>query len=159
MKFLLRLTLALYLSMLLWLVLFKTSTEILLVLTDVHIQSINMVPFTGQFREMIENFIIFIPLGILIGANFKKLSFLKKFVSIFSLSFAIEILQYVLAIGVTDINDFITNTLGGLLGLSIYSIFDKGSSTKKVDTTIIITTALILAVCLFFRFFVFKVKY
>ena len=36
----------------------------------------------------------------------------------FAFSLAVEIIQFALAIGVTDITDIITNTLGGFIGLA-----------------------------------------
>ena len=36
-------------------------------------------------------------------------------------SFLLETMQYILAVGRSDITDVLTNTAGGLLGLAVYS--------------------------------------
>ncbi|WP_275351543.1 VanZ family protein, partial [Enterococcus faecium] len=76
-------------------------------------------PFTatGNFREMIDNVIIFIPFGLLLNVNFKEIGFLPKFAFVLVLSLTFEIIQFIFAIGATDITDVITNTVGGFLGL------------------------------------------
>lgn len=151
---------AAYLIALLWLLLFKTSVDFVAVLADSHIRTLNLTLFTGHKSEIIENFAVFIPFGLLLSANFKKIAFWQKLVVIFVFSLAVEITQYVLAIGITDVTDALTNTLGGLFGLAIYRLFEKKNiSSEKRDTTIAVIVALLLLFVLFLRFFVFKVKY
>lgn len=53
---------------------------------------------------------------------FPKTKLYTKIMLIAGTSFLIETLQYVLAIGRSDITDVLTNTAGGLLGLAIYSM-------------------------------------
>lgn len=148
-----------YVTLLLWLVLFKTSTDIISVITTYQARSINLVPFTGHLSEMLENFIIFIPFGLLLGAALKKSAFWKKSAYVLLLSVAIETIQFVLAIGVSDITDVITNTLGGLLGLAVYKTSTKGDDTEKTDRMIIITITALAILALILRFFVFRVRY
>lgn len=38
------------------------------------------------------------------------------------MSLAFELLQYALAIGVTDVTDLIANTLGGLIGMGVHAL-------------------------------------
>ncbi len=59
------------------------------------------------------------------------------FVCIFSLT--VEILQFVFAIGVTDITDVITNTSGGFLGLILYAFSHKYVASEKLDRLIVVT--------------------
>jgi glycopeptide antibiotics resistance protein len=65
---------------------------------------------------MIDNLIAFIPLGLLLSLNFKRTGFWRKLTFVFMLSLAVEAMQYVLAIGVSDITDVIMNTVGELAG-------------------------------------------
>ena len=41
----------------------------------------------------------------------------------FSLSFAFEIVQYILMLGTSDLTDLITNTLGGIVGIAVFMLF------------------------------------
>lgn len=50
---------------------------------------------------------------------------MKKIVPIAMVSLLFEIVQYIFAIGVTDITDFIGNTLGGVIGIVAYLIANK----------------------------------
>ncbi len=134
---------ALYLMILLWLVLFKLRVDISSVF-NYHHRSLNLIPFAAPSRvhgeigygEMIYNCLFFIPFGLLLDVNFKKIGFLRKlsFIAIFSVT--IEIIQYIFAIGATDITDVITNTLGGLIGLTFYSLCNKFSNSDKLDRII-----------------------
>jgi glycopeptide antibiotics resistance protein len=108
---------------------------------------------------MLDNFIVFIPLGLLLGANLRQLSFGWKLMLIFGFSASVEMLQYVFAIGRTDITDVIMNTIGGLLGLALYSLFGKFVDNKKLDQSISVVLMAVLMLLLSLRFFVFKVRY
>lgn len=149
-----------YLFALLWLLLFKTSTDFATVLADSHIRSLNFTLFTGHKSEIIENLVVFTPFGLLLSANFKKIVFWQKLIVIFVFSLIIEATQYLLAIGISDITDLLTNTLGGLCGLLIYQALEKKStSSEKQDRIIAATIIILLLCCLWLRFFVFKVRY
>lgn len=158
MKSLSKIVFSVYIACLLWLVLFKTSVDFSSVL-GIHIQSLNLTPFTGRRGEMIENFVVFVPFGPLLSAAFKNVIFWQKICIIFVFSLAIETTQYLLAIGVSDITDIITNTFGGLVGLAAYSIGRKYIDSEKIDRVLAIFITLLIVLCLLLRFFVFKVKY
>jgi glycopeptide antibiotics resistance protein len=53
-------------------------------------------------------------------------------------------IQYIFAIGITDITDLITNTSGGLFGLMIYGLSSKFVAHEKLDTFIGVTGAMVL---------------
>lgn len=135
-KWLSRGMLALYLLTLLWLVLFKLKFNISAIL-DHHRRSLNLIPFASNFGEMLLNCIFFIPFGLLVSVNFKKVGFLPKlaYISFFSLS--AELTQYIFAIGATDITDLITNTFGGFLGLTLYGLGNKCIRYERLDRIII----------------------
>jgi glycopeptide antibiotics resistance protein len=153
----------LYVLFLLWLILFKTSTDFSSVLLHYQSRSPNLTPFAGlsrsSVREMIDNLVVFIPLGLLLGVNLKETSFRRKITFVFGLSLAAEVLQYVLAIGTTDITDVIMNTSGGLVGLGLYGFISKGVGGKFLDRFLTMIIATLLVLFLYLRFFVFHVKY
>jgi glycopeptide antibiotics resistance protein len=159
MKSLSKLVLTVYLLMLLWLVLFKFSFDILSVIAGHQSRSLNWVPFTGHMREMIDNFVTFIPFGLLLSVNFKETNFQRKLIAVFVFSIAVEATQFVLAIGVTDITDVLTNTLGGLCGLLGYAVCKKYVDPKHLDRFIIAAGILLVVLFLALRLFVFRVRY
>jgi glycopeptide antibiotics resistance protein len=72
--------------------------------------------------EMIPNIIIFIPLGIFIPIVFKKARKLyKTALIIFLVTFSIESFQYFIG-RLSDIDDIITNLLGGVIGFGIFRV-------------------------------------
>lgn len=82
--------------------------------------------------------------------NAPKWSFLTKVILSFALSLSFESLQYLLAIGASDITDIITNTLGALIGLSFYALLIKIFSKTKVNIVLISLFCLLLGFVLFF---------
>ncbi len=143
-KTLSRSLLALYLVTLMWLVLFKFKFNISSVL-DHHHRSLNLIPFAApsivhgeiNFSEMIFNCIFFIPFGLLLNVNFKTVGFLAKLLFVMVFSVTAELIQYIFAIGATDITDVITNTVGGFIGLKLYDISNRYINTEKLDRVII----------------------
>lgn len=142
----------LYIIGLIWLILFKISFHPITYLELVNTRSLNLVPFamSGGSREILYNIIAFIPFGILFGMNAPKWSFLTKVILSFSLSLSFESLQYLLAIGASDITDIITNTLGALIGLSFYALLIKIFAKTKVNIVLISLFCLLLGFVLFF---------
>ena len=162
MKLLPKATLALYLLILLWLILFKLSFDLPSVL-DHQARSFNIVPFAGftqdSLREIIDNFVVFIPLGLLLSVGFKQTTFWKKLAFVSTFSLTTELVQFVLAIGVTDLTDVITNTSGGLIGLALYDLGKKYVNPQKLDQFIVVLGIVLLILFLLLRFLVLKVKY
>ncbi len=157
-KILFRSLFVLYLTILLWLVLFKLRVDISSVF-DYHHRSLNLIPFAAPSRvhgeigygEMIYNCFFFIPFGLLLSVNFKKIRFLPKLVFIMIFSVAVEIIQYIFAIGATDITDVITNTLGGFIGLGLYTLSNKYINTEKLDRVINTLGAVLFVLFMFAR--------
>lgn len=160
MKSFLKVVFAVYLVLLLWLVLFKFSYDLVSVIATVHIRSLNFIPFAGNGRrEMLENLLIFVPFGLLLSVTAKRMTMWWKLVIILAFSVAVEITQFVLAIGRTDITDVITNTLGGLLGLGLYALGKKHMDKGKLDMVIGVVVAALLAIVILLRTLVFRFKY
>lgn len=143
-----------YLVILTWIIVFKMqfSFESL-----PKIRNINLVPFgesvivNGKvdFGEMIDNAIIFIPVGLYLCMLKKDWKFGKKVGILAGISLTFEILQFLFGIGATDITDIINNTLGGMLGLGIYQIFCKLLKNERKTNYVlnvlgIIGTALVM---------------
>lgn len=117
-----------YLLLLIWLILFKLSISI----NDIPImRNINLIPFSQSviingkinYSEIIFNFLAFLPLGVYIKIIKPNWSFWRLLGICCGVSIFIEIIQYIFAIGGSDITDVISNTLGGLSGVLIYYIF------------------------------------
>lgn len=119
---------------------------------------INLIPFQGSFdengaillREIIYNILLFVPLGTYICMLKEKWPFIKKVLPLISLTLAFEAIQFIFAIGRSDITDVLSNTLGGIIGIAIYAILFK---IFKSRTNMIVTMlALIVTVCVVARF-------
>ncbi|WP_051205687.1 VanZ family protein [Butyrivibrio sp. FC2001] len=78
---------------------------------------------TRRKALFIENIIMFIPMGILLPSAFK--TFRNPFVCIFScavMSCFIEQTQFIFKLGFAELDDVVTNTLGGAIGWIIWGI-------------------------------------
>jgi glycopeptide antibiotics resistance protein len=145
-----KIALAVYTAVLMWLILFKFSVHFGSVLSYEN-RSINLIPFSnssGSSGEMVDNVLVFIPFGLLLGVNFERLDLRRKLLVVFVFSLTAEVLQYVLAIGVSDITDVITNTLGGLLGLMAYDLARRHIRKESLDRLIVTAGIGLLAIFL-----------
>jgi glycopeptide antibiotics resistance protein len=151
---------AAYLLILLWLVLFKFSYDPFAVMRDFQTRSLNLIPFAySRNSEMIANLVAFIPFGVMLGVNFKHIEWRYKIAVILAFSVVVEIIQYSLAIGATDITDIIMNTLGGCIGLAAYGAASKQTNDRYLDRGILVAGTVSLLAILYLRIFVFIVKY
>ena len=155
--------LALYLLILLWLVLFKFSFDLPSVLLDHQTRSLNLIPFADfsqdNLSEMISNFVVFIPLGLLLNVNFKRSDLWRKLTLVFIFSLGAEMVQFVFAIGATDITDVVTNTLGGFSGLILYDLTKKYVDNEKLDRFIVVAGMILLLLLILLRVFFLRVRY
>jgi glycopeptide antibiotics resistance protein len=162
-KSLAKILFAVYLLLLLWLILFKFSFASYIL--DDQTRSLNLIPFAGfsrdHLREMIYNLVVFVPFGLLLGVNLKRASFWRRLALIFFFSLAVEMIQFVFAIGVTDITDVITNTSGGFLGLMLYAVSNRYVDKEKLDRFIVVvgTISLILFIVLLGILFSHNIQY
>lgn len=126
---------AYYLFFLFWGILFKFNIQDTLnIAQNFPTRSLNLSPFSasGGRLEVIFNVLIFIPFGFFSIYLSKNRSFLGKLWMIFTVSFLVEILQYFLGIGASDVTDLITNTFGGLIGIVIYQITQKSKNAQSL---------------------------
>ena len=113
-----------YLIVIAWILLFKLGVHF----SNMGKRNLNFIPFNGRLilnSENISNIVIFVPLGLYAGILFERWSFGKKILFFLLLSFIVEALQYILRIGVSDVTDIITNTLGGVIGLLLFKAIDN----------------------------------
>jgi glycopeptide antibiotics resistance protein len=148
-RLLARILFAVYLIILAWLILFKFSIHIAAVL-HYDKRSLNFDPFSrasGSAGESVDNVLVFIPFGLLLSVNFKGLRFWSKLLVVLGVSITAETIQYLFAIGATDITDVITNTLGGLIGIVGYDISSKYVDRERLDGFIVVAGSVVLGLC------------
>ena len=148
-----RILFAVYFLILVWILLFKMSFS----LDELYkSRSINLIPFMGSvvvngriyINEIIDNILVFIPLGIYICMLKEDWSILRKISVGFFISLGIEVLQFILAIGATDITDLIGNTLGGIIGIGVFYLFSKlfkNKTNKIINILALIVTILLVS--------------
>ena len=148
-----RILFAVYFLILVWILLFKMSFSLDELYKN---RSINLIPFMGSvvvngriyINEIIDNILVFIPLGIYICMLKEDWSILRKISVGFFISLGIEVLQFILAIGATDITDLLGNTLGGIIGIGVFYLFSKLFKNKTnsiINILALIATILLLS--------------
>ena len=120
------------------------------------VDSLNLIPFadwnvdrSGMVRDILLNVILFFPFGFLIQMWFQKNRFNWCSVLIpLACSLLIEVLQYAYQLGVSDVTDLISNTIGAACGAAVYLLFNtifKRHKTKfnKVLLVLLLLIALV----------------
>lgn len=127
-----------YLILLIWIVLFKMALRVEQLPT---LRGVNVIPFAQSaiangridLDEIFGNVIIFMPLGVYFSLLRPHRAWIKRGLMIFGISLTIEGLQYIFAIGASDITDLLMNTLGGLLGIGFYYCIKAALKEKTQD--------------------------
>lgn len=133
-------------------------------------RSINLIPFYSikeyifsnsatikkfAFGNVVGNIAIFIPLGTYLSFFKNNKRVITNLLFIFIVSLFIEIIQGVLGVGASDIDDIILNCFGGLVGVLGYKfLLFKLRDEKKVRVAITILSAIGLPVLLYLLFMV-----
>ncbi len=84
--------------------------------------------FTIRFENIVGNIVAFVPFGCMLPLLSSKFQSYKiVFLSTFSLSLSLELIQLISGFGSFDVDDLLLNTIGGLLGSFpiIYFYFRK----------------------------------
>jgi Glycopeptide antibiotics resistance protein len=131
-------------------------------------RSINLIPFYSikeyifsnsatikrfAFGNVVGNIVIFIPLGTYLPLFKNNKRVITNLLFIFIVSLFIEIIQGLLGIGASDIDDIILNCLGGLVGILGYKfLLFILRGEKKVRIVITILSAIGLPVLLYLLF-------
>ena len=119
-----------YLAFVVWVILLKFN----ITPADLpHLRNINLILYgdsgiiNGQLdvRELVENILIFVPFGVYASMLVKERSWWKVILAGAGFSLILETLQYVFAIGASDITDVINNTLGAALGMFLWKGFHR----------------------------------
>ncbi|UUC40886.1 VanZ family protein [Clostridioides difficile] len=123
-------------------------------------RTVNLIPFYTIYQfivdsnidfmkstvNIIENIGIFIPIGIFFPIVFKNLNKKTIIIAIILVSLAFELIQYIFALGSSDIDDIILNSLGGIIGIAIYINMNKLFPNDIKRFKVIIGTSLVLGV-------------
>lgn len=140
-----------YLIILTWIIVFKMQVTF----ADLgHYRNINLIPFGESVivnnridvSEMFMNVLAFGPMGVYLSMMEPGESFLRKLLPIFFISLTYEVMQYVLAVGASDITDLIMNTLGGAVGIAVFYCIQKifKENTVKILNILALCGTLIL---------------
>ena len=142
--------LVIYLAILCWILLLKLGVRF----SYMHERSFNLIPFSkpvmlygkADIGEMVLNVLAFVPLGIYTAMLFVRWHWGKILLFCCGFSLLIESIQFALAIGAFDITDIITNTTGGLIGLSLFYAMEKafgnrGKAQRFINVLATIATA------------------
>lgn len=157
-----RFLLLIYLLVLIWILLFKVTISLSDLIHSLNrSRSINLIPFQAStiingkigLMEIAYNFLIFVPFGGLLGIVNKEKSFLAKVLWIAGFSLGIEILQFILGVGASDVTDLLTNTTGGVAGLLIYQLLRQLFSETKLDRFLVLLGGVLFTVCIGFVVF------
>ena len=133
-KFLVSVLFLIYLALLVWIILFKLQFNI------------NDLDTVISLKEVFENLLIFVPMGIYLQMLLPKCRFHGKLIIIAGTSLLLEVAQYVLAIGRSDITDLITNFMGGLLGLALYGMMARLLKNRETADKLFFILAVIVSV-------------
>jgi glycopeptide antibiotics resistance protein len=135
-RVLLFLLFALYLVLLAWIVVWKLEVP--------HIgggalRQIKLVPFgpsscdgASELTEVVANVLFFLPFGLYLGLLAPTWPWWKTAGTLVGASLALEIAQYVLAVGSSDVTDLMTNTAGGLAGLGMLVLARRTLGARAV---------------------------
>lgn len=142
-----------YLLLLVWIVLFKTTFSYGEIRWFSGERSVNFIPFYygNEIRrfhrwEVLLNAAVFVPMGMYL--KMFGFSAYRAVLTGCAASLVFELSQFALAAGASDITDIITNTSGTLLGVCLYLLAVRIFSGKdRADR--IINTAAGVVICLF----------
>ncbi len=85
----------------------------------------------ATFANLAGNIIIFIPFGFFLPLASKFRSLATTVFFSFILSLGVEMAQFISHVGSFDIDDLILNTLGGLIGYGLFTLFHRLSIKRR----------------------------
>ena len=96
----------------------------------------DMVSRAFALSNLLGNIAIFIPIGVYLPLLIRRKSIFVNTVCVALISAVVEVLQYIFAVGSADIDDVILNTVGGLIGVSLFRVMELllKDQTKKAVT-------------------------
>ena len=115
-----------YLVLLAWVVLWKLEVPWV---GEAGERIVKLVPFvaTGDAGastpfEVVANLALFVPFGVYLGLLAPSWPWWKVAGTVAAVSLALEVAQYVLAVGSSDLTDVVVNTAGGVVGLGLVAL-------------------------------------
>jgi glycopeptide antibiotics resistance protein len=133
---------ALYLVLLVWIVMWKL--ELPFVGTGA-LRQVKLIPFVSNAcngasapSEVVANVVLFMPFGVYLGLLAPAWPWWKSTTAIAGASLTLEVAQFALAVGSSDLTDVITNTAGGLIGLTLLAVVRRrlGERAARVVTRV-----------------------
>lgn len=145
---------AIYLALLVWVILWKIEVPWV---GDGSLRWVVPVPFSPGVNpplELLANLLLFLPFGMYLGLLAPRMRWWSALLVLAMSSTALELAQYVLAVGTSDATDVIMNSVGGLAGLWLVALARRrlGERTPPVFVRIcgVCTCVFVLAVAAFF---------
>jgi glycopeptide antibiotics resistance protein len=133
-------------------------------------RSVNLVPFasittfafadapgTGRFAfaNLVGNVLIFVPLGAYASWLRRRPTVAVTLVTVVCVSVAVEVVQGVLAMGTSDVDDVILNCVGGLIGILAFRLLTAVLGTPaRVRTAMAVLSVLSVPVWCYFLLFI-----
>lgn len=77
------------------------------------------------FSDFLGNILLFIPMAFILSVTFNIDNKRKILIAVLLISVFVETLQFLLGIGVADIDDVILNMLGGVIGILFLKLFPE----------------------------------
>lgn len=122
------------------------------------VRIVSWIPFQGSFdgngalnlREILQNLFVFVPYGLYLSLLKGEWSFQRKLLVVVSTTLVFEILQFIFALGRSDMTDILDNTLGGWLGMSVFAMMERVFRGRT--STIVLLLASIATLILGARF-------
>ncbi len=92
----------------------------------------------ASLLNVVGNVVIFVPFGVYLMLYSKHKTAIKAVKTVLFTSLSVEVVQFVLDIGIADIDDITLNVLGGLVGVGVYKILKLiFREDKRVKTVLI----------------------
>jgi glycopeptide antibiotics resistance protein len=133
-----------YLLFLVWAILWKCGIPFI---GDGAHRAINLLPFNYNTKwEMQFNLAIFVPFGFFLSAIKPERKKIWLILTTLLVSFVLEIIQYILAIGFSDVTDLLLNTLGGVVGIGAFYALKRLFGRHERKATFVICILLTLLV-------------
>ena len=133
---------AVYLVLLVWAVLWKLEPPWV---GEAGWRIVKLVPFVATDHagastrfDVVANLALFVPFGVYLGLLAPSWRCRRVAGTLAAASLALEVAQYVLAVGSSDLTDVVVNTAGGLLGLGLLAVARRRLRDR---TTAVVTRA------------------
>ncbi|MEP6481690.1 MAG: VanZ family protein [Rhodoglobus sp.] len=82
------------------------------------------------------------PFGFYLGLLAPAWRWWRPFLIFVGASLVLEVVQYLISVGIADVTDVITNTLGGLAGFGLLRLMRRRVTTRTLVTICVVFTAL-----------------